>query len=54
VKIFFNTRSNQRIVPEELDLGGAWCKEKIAGCEPADKWPFSDLERLWGAPDLER
>jgi hypothetical protein len=27
----FSTRSNQRIVPEELGPGGAWCKEKIAG-----------------------
>jgi putative nucleotidyltransferase with HDIG domain len=54
VKVFFSTKSNQRIVPEELDLGGPWCIDKVAGCEAPEHWPFTDLDRLWGAPDMKR
>ncbi|WP_428425414.1 HD-GYP domain-containing protein [Methylibium sp.] len=47
VKVFFSTKSNQRIVPEEIDLGSPWCKDKVMGCEPPDKWSFKDIDRLW-------
>jgi hypothetical protein len=47
VKVFFSTKSNQRIVPEEIDLGGPWCQDKVLSCEPPEQWPFKDLDRLW-------
>ena len=47
VKVFFSTKSNQRILPEEIDLGGPWCQDKVIACEPPDKWPFKDIDRLW-------
>ena len=51
VKAFFSTKSNQRILPEKVELGSPWCRDKIAGLEPVEKWPFADLERLSGLPD---
>lgn len=51
VKAFFSTRSNLRIVPEEIDLGGPWAQDKIVACESLQDWPFNDLEQLWGAPE---
>jgi putative nucleotidyltransferase with HDIG domain len=54
VKVFFSTKSNMRIMPEMLDLGGPWCQDKVVGCEDPEKWPFKDLDQLWGAPDLKR
>jgi len=52
VKVFFSTKSNMRILPELLDLGGPWCQDKVISCEDPEKWPFNDLEQLWGAPSL--
>lgn len=54
VKVFFSTKSNMRILPEELDLGGPWTQDKVVACEPPEKWPFKNLEQLWGAPDLSK
>lgn len=54
VKVFFSTKSNMRIVPELLDLGGPWCQDKVIGCEDPTQWPFKDLDALWGAPSLGR
>lgn len=47
VKVFFSTRSDQRIAPEVIDLGGPWCQDKVVGCEPPERWPFKDLDALW-------
>jgi len=52
VKVFFSTKSNMRILPELVDLGGPWCQDKVISCEDPEKWPFNDLEQLWGAPNL--
>lgn len=53
VKVFYSTRSNMRIVPDEIDLGGPFSQDKIVGCESPENWPFKDLEQLWGAPNLK-
>lgn len=47
LKVFFCTRSMQRLPPVELDLADPACKERIAGVELAERWAFKDLERLW-------
>lgn len=52
VKAFFSTKSNLRITPHEIDLAGAFCNDKIIGCESPDDWPFKDLDQLWGAPKI--
>ncbi|WP_349745293.1 HD-GYP domain-containing protein [Roseateles cavernae] len=50
VKVFFSTKSNLRIEPQEIDLAGPWCQDKVIACESPDDWPFKDLNALWGAP----
>lgn len=52
VKAFFSTKSNLRIEPHEIDLGGPWCQDRVACTESPDDWPFKDLNQLWGAPRL--
>lgn len=53
VKVFFSTKSNQRILPEDLDLSSAWTQDKIAAVESPADWPFTDLEFLWGAQPVK-
>ncbi len=50
VKVFFNTASNKRIEPQEVELASHWCNDKVAGCESPDNWNFTDMDILWGAP----
>lgn len=50
VKVFFNTASNKRIEPQEIELASHWCNDKVAGCESPDNWNFTDMDLLWGAP----
>jgi len=50
VKAFFSTKSNMRIEPIELDLGSAYCQDKVLRCESPDDWKFKDLDRLAGLP----
>lgn len=50
VKVFFSTRANLRMEPEELDLANPRCHDKIVGCEPPEKWGFKGLDALWQAP----
>lgn len=52
VNVFFNIATGRRMLPELVDLGGPWCQDKVLNCEDPEKWPFTDLEHLWGAPDL--
>ncbi len=47
VKAFYSTKSNQRIIPELIDLNGAWTQDAVAGCESPSDWPFKDLDTLW-------
>lgn len=53
VKVFFSTKSNLRLEPQELDLASPWCKDKVVACESRSAWPFKDLDQLWGAPPLK-
>lgn len=48
VKAFFSTQSKLRIEPQEIDLAGAGCQDKVAGCESPEAWAFKDLDQLWG------
>jgi len=54
VKVFFSTRSNQRILPEEVDLGGPCCQDKVLSCEPPEQWSFKDLDLLWAGEAVGR
>lgn len=47
VKVFFSTRSAQRVTPEVLDLSAPQCRVKILGREDPEKWKFPDLDELW-------
>ena len=47
VKVFFSTRSGERMTPEVVDLSAASCRVKIVGREDPDKWKFPDLDELW-------
>jgi len=48
VKTFFSTKSNMRIEPMEMDLGSAYCQDKVLRCESPDDWKFKDLDILAG------
>ena len=52
VNVFFNVTTGRRILPELLDLGSPWSQDKVVSCEDPEKWGFSDLDKLWNAPDL--
>ncbi|MEO6408184.1 MAG: phosphodiesterase, partial [Burkholderiaceae bacterium] len=52
VVVFFDIASNRRLDPMDLNLGAQHCDDQVAGCESPENWPFSDLDQLWGAPDL--
>lgn len=47
VKAFFSTKSNLRIVPEEIDLAAPRCSDKIVACESPEQWRFQDIDELW-------
>ncbi|WP_295642504.1 HD-GYP domain-containing protein [uncultured Methylibium sp.] len=47
VKAFFSTKSNLRIVPEEIDLAAPRCSDKIVAVEPPEQWRFQDIDELW-------
>lgn len=47
VKVFYSTRSGQRMVPEVVQLAAPGCRIKILGREDPDKWKFPDLDELW-------
>lgn len=52
VNVFFNMSTGKRMSPELIDLAGPWCQDKVVSCEDSEKWGFTDLEGLWGAPDM--
>lgn len=47
VKVFFSTKSDQRIPPEDLDLSLPGCRDRIEAVESPEKWGFRNLELLW-------
>jgi HD-GYP domain-containing protein (c-di-GMP phosphodiesterase class II) len=47
VKVFFSTKSNQRIVPERLELGTPRCTDQIVSRESPTAWKFTNLDELW-------
>ncbi|MBW7902861.1 MAG: HD-GYP domain-containing protein [Rhodocyclaceae bacterium] len=47
VKVFFSTKADARIRPEEIDLSRPGVQDKIAGREDPAKWRFPDLDELW-------
>jgi HD-GYP domain-containing protein (c-di-GMP phosphodiesterase class II) len=53
VKVFFDTKSSQRINPEMVDLSVIGTNERIEGREDPEQWHFSGLNALWsGRPNL--
>jgi putative nucleotidyltransferase with HDIG domain len=47
VKAFYSTKSGMRILPEFIELGAPGCRDRIVASEPAENWPFTDLQELW-------
>ncbi len=47
VKVFFSSKTRERIAPELVDLSERGCKEKISGREDPANWNFPDLNALW-------
>ena len=47
VKVIYSTRSQQRLVPETIDLAAPACGDKISGSESPEAWGFTGLESLW-------
>jgi len=47
VRVFFSTRSNQRIPPFELDLARETEKDRIVSREDPTQWGFGRLDELW-------
>ncbi len=52
VKVFFSTKANARIRPEDIDLARASVQDKIAGREDPARWNFPDLDELWAGAAL--
>jgi putative nucleotidyltransferase with HDIG domain len=52
VKVFYCTRTQQRIPPEIIDLSRPGCQEKITGREDPEQWHFPDLVQLWSGLDI--
>jgi putative nucleotidyltransferase with HDIG domain len=47
VKIFYSTKSQERIVPVVVDLADARITDRIAAREDPERWRFPDLATLW-------
>lgn len=47
VRVFYSTKSDLRIPPEDIDLSAPHCSEKITAREDPTKWNFPDLNELW-------
>ncbi len=47
VRVFFSTRSNQRILPEVIDLARPGTPYRIVSREDPAKWDFPDLQESW-------
>ncbi len=51
VKVFFSTKSMNRMEPQELDLSSAFCKDKIVASESPETWKFKNIDDLWRPAD---
>ncbi|MDR1367870.1 MAG: HD-GYP domain-containing protein [Candidatus Accumulibacter sp.] len=47
VKVFYSTKSRQRIGPEVIDLSSASCPDEIVSREDPARWNFPNLNELW-------
>ena len=47
VKVFYATKTRERIAPAVIDLSERGCREKIVAREDPAKWNFPDLNALW-------
>lgn len=47
VKVFFSTKTRERIEPTVMDLSERGCRERIVAREDPAKWKFPDLDALW-------
>jgi putative nucleotidyltransferase with HDIG domain len=47
IKVFFATKTHERIEPAVIDLSAHGCREKIVAREDPAKWNFPDLNALW-------
>jgi putative nucleotidyltransferase with HDIG domain len=52
VKVFYSTKSGERIVPAVIDLSERHAREKIVAREDPAKWRFPDLNALWSAGEV--
>jgi hypothetical protein len=52
VRVFYSTKSNQRVMPELLNLAARQTLDKIISFESSADWPFKDLDDL-AAPTSE-
>jgi HD-GYP domain-containing protein (c-di-GMP phosphodiesterase class II) len=50
VKVFFSTRSNLHIPPEEIDLASSLVRDRIVSQENPEDWGFRHLDELWAGP----
>jgi hypothetical protein len=55
VKTVFSTVSNERVVPQVIDLSAPTCRQGIERREDPAKWKIPDLDELWsGLPMGDR
>lgn len=55
VKTVFSTVSNERVVPQLIDLSAPTCRHGIERREDPSKWKIPDLDELWsGLPAADR
>jgi hypothetical protein len=47
VRVFYATKTQERIAPAILDLSEPACLEKIVAREDPARWNFPDLQTLW-------
>ena len=47
VKVFYSTRSKERLAPHSVDLSAPGCTKKVSSREDPAKWKFPDLDDLW-------
>lgn len=54
VKTVFSTVSEQRVLPELIDLSAPGCRHAIESREDPAKWRIPDLDEIWSGQKTER
>lgn len=54
VKTVYSTISEQRVVPELIDLSAPGCRHAIEGREDPAKWRIPDLDEIWSGQKPDR